>query len=303
MPYELTWDEVNEAADKCAARWQGRNIERVWGVPNGGTIPAMLVADLLGVELLPAHSTPDVGTLIVDDLVDSGQTARRVAHTHAFDALFRKSAAPVDLAPDAVLFDQATWLVFPWEHADDTTGPADAVVRLLNYIGEDPNRDGLVDTPARVLKALRELTSGYQQDPAVILDRTFDVAHDQLILVKDIGFHSLCEHHMLPFVGKAHVAYLPNAELGKVVGLSKIARLVEAFARRLQVQERLTNQIAHAIQEHLHPLGVGVIITAHHSCMGARGISKPEATMTTSCLLGVLRYSDAARNEFLDLAR
>lgn len=177
----------------------------------------------------------------------------------------------------------------------------DAVQNLLIGIGEDPERDGLRDTPARVVKALAEMTEGYQQDPKTILSKQFDNdgKYDQMIILTDIDFVSLCEHHMLPFYGKAGVAYVPGNN--KIVGLSKLARLVECFARRLQVQERMTQQIADALDAELQPIGVGVIIKAHHSCMSCRGIKKAGASMITSSLKGVLKEDLSARQEFLKL--
>jgi len=192
--------------------------------------------------------------------------------------------------------------VFPWEvGTDDEHGPADAVRRLLQFVGEDPMRPGLLDTPDRVVRALAEMTSGYQLDPAEVLARQFPDDYDEMVVVRGVSFHSMCEHHMLGFSGTATVGYLPAPGRG-VVGLSKLARLVDLYARRLQVQERLTTQIADAIEEHLEPLGVGVLIAAHHSCMGCRGVRKPEAEMVTSALRGALREKPEARAEFLALA-
>lgn len=171
-----------------------------------------------------------------------------------------------------------------------------AVRDLLLHVGEDPDRDGLVDTPDRVARAFEEMTAGYREDPSLILARVFDVPYDEMVVVRDIEFWSLCEHHLLPFHGTATVGYLPH---GKVVGLSKIPRLVQCYARRLQVQERMTQQIAEAMEEHLDPLGVGVVVRAHHTCMGARGI-KCDAHMVTSCLLGAMR-DHGVREEFLRL--
>jgi GTP cyclohydrolase IA len=176
---------------------------------------------------------------------------------------------------------------------------ANKVRGILGDLGEDPERDGLKRTPERFEKALRFLTSGYQQDPATLLNGAmFDVAYDEMVVVKDIEVYSLCEHHLLPFFGKCHVAYLPNK---KVVGLSKVARLVDMFARRLQIQERLTSQIANAIQEQLHPQGVGVILEARHLCMVMRGVEKQNSTTTTSAMLGAFRENKQTRDEFLAL--
>jgi len=171
---------------------------------------------------------------------------------------------------------------------------------ILSRLGEDPERDGLVMTPSRVEKSMAFLTKGYEQDPGKILrGALFDVDYDEMVIVKDIEMFSLCEHHMLPFFGKVHVAYIPN---GKVIGLSKIPRLVEVFARRLQVQERMTRQIADSIQEAIAPQGVGVVIEARHLCMMMRGIEKQHSSTVTSAMVGCFRQKET-RAEFLSLVR
>ena len=171
--------------------------------------------------------------------------------------------------------------------------------RIIELLGEDPNREGLKNTPERFEKAMRFLTKGYGQDPEKVLNGAmFNVCYDQMVVVKDIEMYSLCEHHMLPFFGKCHVAYLPNK---KVVGLSKIPRLVNLYSRRLQIQERLTNQIAQAIEKAIAPLGVGVVIEARHMCMVMRGVEKQNSTATTSAMLGAFRENKQTRDEFLSL--
>jgi GTP cyclohydrolase I len=176
-----------------------------------------------------------------------------------------------------------------------------AVRALLEGVGEDPSREGLDKTPERVAKALKFLTSGYSQDAkSLINEALFTVTYDEMVVVKEIDVFSLCEHHLLPFYGKAHVAYLPN---GKVVGLSKIPRLVDMFARRLQVQERLTVQIAEALRDHIQPRGVGVIVEAVHFCMMMRGVEKQNSVAVTSCMLGVFRDNQPTREEFLSFVR
>jgi GTP cyclohydrolase I len=172
---------------------------------------------------------------------------------------------------------------------------------VLVELGEDPDREGLLKTPERVGKALKDITMGYHQDPIKILNEAmFTVETDEMVIVKDIELYSLCEHHMLPFFGKAHVAYLPA---GRVVGLSKLPRLVDMFSRRLQVQERLTNQIAQTIQEVVKPRGVGVVIEARHFCMMMRGVGKQNSVAVSSCMLGEFRSNRATRDEFLSLVR
>jgi GTP cyclohydrolase IA len=171
--------------------------------------------------------------------------------------------------------------------------------QIITMLGEDPNREGLRRTPERFEEALRFLTNGYAQDPEKLFNGAmFEVCYDEMVVVKDIEMYSLCEHHMLPFFGKCHVAYIPNK---RVVGLSKIPRLVNMYARRLQIQERLTSQIAHALEEKLNPQGVGVIIEARHLCMVMRGVEKQNSKAVTSAMLGVFRENKETRDEFLSL--
>ena len=188
----------------------------------------------------------------------------------------------------------------------DTTvsqSEAEAAVRtLLRWAGDDPEREGLLDTPARVARSYRELFAGYDVDPREYLERTFEEVggYDELVVLKDIRFVSFCEHHMLPVVGRAHVGYLPT---NRVVGISKLARVVHGFARRLQIQEKMTSEIARAIQEVLRPQGVGVVVEAEHSCMTLRGVNTAGSSLTTSHLSGVIRDDARTREEFLRLVR
>ena len=175
-----------------------------------------------------------------------------------------------------------------------------AVREILAAIGEDPDRDGLLETPARVARMYGEVCGGLREDPAVHLEKTFQVEHDEIIVVRDITFYSICEHHLIPFFGKAHVAYLPQKD-GRITGLSKLARLVDGFARRPQVQERLTGQIADAIDEKLAPRGAAVVLEAEHLCMSMRGIRKPGASTVTSSMRGIFRSNPASREEVLKL--
>lgn len=281
----LTNAEVQDAARQLVER---NAPAPVWGVPRGGRIPAALVAGMMGTQLLDA---PQPGCLVVDDIIDSGATRERFAE-YEFDALFDKDYAP-------------GWLVFPWEvGTEEEAGPAAAVVRLLEYIGEDPNRDGLRDTPRRVLKAWAETTAGYGIDPAQLLGVQFEqddvTAYQGIVLLRDVPFTSTCEHHMLPFVGTASVAYIPRPE-GRVVGLSKLARLVDAYAQRLQVQERMTVQIVNALVEALDPVGAACVVRAEHSCMNLRGIKKNTGGMVTSELRGAFLEDPRAREELMAL--
>ena len=182
----------------------------------------------------------------------------------------------------------------------DVEAAEDAVRRLIAAIGEDPNREGLRDSPRRIAAMYRELFDGLERDPAAVLAVGFEEGHDELVILREIPFHSMCEHHFLPFHGQAHVGYLPN---GRIVGLSKIARAVEILARRPQVQERLTSQIADCIELELNARGVGVVIEAEHLCMTARGVRKPGAKMVTSAMRGGFRSDANTRQEFLELIR
>ncbi|MBM4243165.1 MAG: GTP cyclohydrolase I FolE [Deltaproteobacteria bacterium] len=173
------------------------------------------------------------------------------------------------------------------------------VKAILDELGEDPEREGLLKTPARVARALRELTRGYKQDPeAIINGALFTEDYSEMIVMKDVDFYSMCEHHMLPFFGKAHIAYLPK---GRIVGISKLARLVDVFARRLQVQERMTTQVAQLLMEKLAPEGVAVVVEAEHLCMRMRGVEKQNSYVVTSAMLGVFRENQETRDEFMTL--
>jgi GTP cyclohydrolase IA len=289
----ITWEEVDIQAKRIADHWQGR-VKAVYGVPQGGAPLAVMISNYLNVPIL---EEPKIGIdcLIVDDLIDSGKTMLRFADKYKTDAAYRKSHSPIQFAPYAEVIDD--WLSFPWEK--NNGAPTDGIVRLIEYIGDDPTRDGLIDTPERVLKAYKEMTEGYSADITQILSVSFDVEFDELIVVKNIPFVSLCEHHLLPFIGTATVGYIPKK---RIVGLSKLARLVDAYAKRLQVQERLTKQIADAMLEHIKPLGCGVVIKGNHSCMSCRGIRK-QGEMITSSLHGVFRTDATVRNEFLSLSQ
>jgi len=190
------------------------------------------------------------------------------------------------------------FIVAPELVETEETGPVQAAVRtILTHIGEDPQRQGLLKTPDRVARMYTELTSGYLTDPVKLINGAlFDVEYDEMVLVKDIEFYSMCEHHMLPFFGHAHVAYIPN---GKVIGLSKIPRIVEMFARRLQVQERMTNEIAQFLNDAIHPQGVAVLVEGAHMCGMMRGVKKSDARMTTTAMLGAFKQQPELRRDFM----
>lgn len=268
----------------------------LYGVPRGGIPAAMMVMNELtamGV-LCVLVDTPDEAEYIVDDLIDSGRTRAHMLELYpdkAFFALFDKEAT-----------GDERWYVFPWEVAGEDLSATDIPVRLLQYIGENPARGGLLETPRRFLAAWQHWAAGYKQNPADVLKTFKDGAeqYDDMVLVRDIPVYSHCEHHLAPFFGVAHIAYIPN---GRIVGLSKLSRLVDIYARRLQVQERMTNEIAGALETHLQPLGVAVVIECRHLCMESRGIARQGSTTVTSAMHGVFRDNDSARAEFMGLIK
>jgi len=280
----VTWSDILGRVAQLRAGITSLPEDRPWyvfGIPRGGCA----IAPLFGIPV----DDPADADLIVDDVIDSGATI----------SVYRKIWPDT---PIAALFDKRTeagldWLVFPWEANDENGGPRDNVVRILQYLGVDPASDGLHDTPDRVIRAMAEMTEGYREDPAVILAKTFDQKCDEIVMVRNVPFTSLCEHHLMPFVGEATIGYLPGE---RVVGLSKLARLLDCYAKRLQIQERMTAQIADAIQHHLQARGVGVVVRAHHACMSARGIRK-QGDMVTSALRGSMKEG-SLRAEFLSLA-
>ncbi|MFN5971168.1 MAG: GTP cyclohydrolase I FolE [Microcystis sp.] len=208
--------------------------------------------------------------------------------------------ARVTTRPDRNTHNGKTAQIYPTSD-ENKEQMMDAVRNILISVGEDPEREGLLKTPKRVAEAMQFLTQGYQQSLETLVNGAiFDEGHNEMVLVRDIDFFSLCEHHMLPFMGRAHVAYIPNQ---KVVGLSKLARIVEMYSRRLQVQERLTRQIAEAIQEILDPQGVAVVMEATHMCMVMRGVQKPGSWTVTSAMLGVFQDEQKTREEYLNLIR
>ena len=261
----------------------------VYGVPRGGVIPAKIVAMIIGAKVT---ENPECADLIVDDIIDSGRT--RDQHCKKYGARFE---ALVDKTSKEFQYPPRTWITFPWEINEDGEDVSmyDIPIRFLEAIGEDPSRDGLKDTPKRIVKSWKDLYKGYNQDPAEALGTVFenDGNYDEMVVLKDIEFYSTCEHHAQPFFGSVTIAYLPKK---KIVGISKLARLVEVYARRLQVQERLNQQIADSIMEILTPLGCGVVIKAKHFCMISRGVQKQNSVMFTSALKGKFLEDSTVRD-------
>ena len=262
--------------------------KKVYGIPKGGMIAAGFCKYATVVD------NPEDAIVIIDDIMESGTTMRKYQDKYPekeFYSLFQKS-----------IYGHNAWLVFPWEADHPAEGDAsisDSVLRVIQYLGEDTSREGLVDTPNRVVKSWSTIFGGYEKDPKDVLTTFAADGYDELVLLKDIEFHSTCEHHMLPFSGKAHVAYIPG---DKIVGISKLARLVDIYARRLQIQERICTQVTQAMMEHLNPKGAACILEAQHLCMVCRGVQKQNSVMVTSSLTGNLK-NNSAKQELMQLIK
>ncbi len=294
LDYRTLETRARRVADEILSSLTGHEVPVLfYGVPRGG-VPALYLV-LQHLSGVPYEVTDNlaIAEIIIDDLIDSGSTMERVTFENStadFYGLFdKRTEEDADLG----------WIVFPWESAEDA-GFEDNVRRMLQAIDPNADREGLIETPVRVAKAWTKWAEGYGQDPAGILKVFEDGAgnYDEMVTVANIPVYSKCEHHMADIFGTATVSYIPN---GKIVGLSKLSRLVNIYARRLQVQERLTVQIADALQEHLAPLGVGVQLKCRHMCMESRGVCQQGHHTVTTALRGVMKEGDP-RAEFLAVA-
>ena len=296
MPVEALVARFSHAIAPCTA---GGRLWRVYGVPRGGALALHYVGTVFGGYHVPV-GTPEEADIIVDDIVDSGRTRAhwlyRFPDKRFIGLVDKTQKEDADLG----------WVVFPWEQLPGSTSAADkerdaqdTVARMLEHLGEDPRREGLVETPARVVKSWKALFGGYSLDPASVFKTFEEGACDEMVLLKNIEFYSFCEHHLIPFHGTASIAYIPDK---KVIGVSKLVRLLEVYARRLQIQERLCQQVTAALDQYLQPLGSACILNAQHMCMTARGVQKQGSRMVTSSLSGVFKTNPQTRAEFLQLA-
>jgi GTP cyclohydrolase I len=281
----ITWEDVFKRLQSID---YSENV--VYGIPKGGMIAAGFLR-----QAKITHD-PAVADIILDDILDSG-------HTYF---LYQKK---YPLIKFHTLFDKTTeeklkdkWVVFPWEkeHPAGEETIQQNITRQLQYLGEDVSREGLLDTPNRVVKSWTRIFEGYGKDPKDILTVFSADGYDEIVLLKDIEIYSTCEHHMIPFFGKAHIAYIPNE---KIVGISKLARLVDIFARRLQIQERIGDQVTSTLMELLNPKGAACILECKHLCMMARGVEKQNSVMVTSSMKGVFLTKPEARQELMQLIR
>jgi len=303
----LTWNQCRILARRLvnvAVSMSRVSPAMIYGVPRGGLHVAQLIESVSEGRVRIADN-PESACLIVDDIVDSGKTRNEWVSRYpnkTFHSMVSKDRQEMlDLA-----IEHKGWVVFPWETEDEPLGGEDAVRRILQVLGEDPDREGLIDTPKRYVKAMKELTSGMHEDPRAELRKLFTLSHngkkvtyDGMVYSGVIPFYSTCEHHLLPFYGEAHIGYIPSPG-SPVVGLSKLARVFDIYSRRLQVQERLTQEVADTVLEELKPSGVGVVVKAKHTCQCMRGVKK-EGVMITDAVHGIFRENPATRQEFFSI--
>jgi GTP cyclohydrolase IA len=303
-------NEFYEDVDDLVKQIQNRGYQIIFGVPKGGVLLSALLSEKLKIPI--SSSEPDElngKILVVDDLIDSGRT-RKKYRTYDFACLHIKTKTPVlstisdniNFVPEKNSRNIDEWIHYWWEGEEK---PAeDAVVRMIQAIGDDPSREGMLDTPKRVIKSWSELYSGYEGNTEERVQEMFTQfssdGYDELVLLKDIEFFSTCEHHMLPFFGKAHIAYIPTE---KVVGISKLARLLDIHSRKFQIQERIGELVTTDIMKHLGATGAACIIEAQHLCMKMRGVGKQHSVMTTSSMKGVFLSKPAARAELMSLIK
>lgn len=289
----LFWEDCRHRADSIASALMvlyPKSACSIYGVPKGGIHAATLVQGALHQRGYYAELVEDYeqAHCVVDDIIDTGRTRQRFH-------------GPFYALVDKLGLDKhwkGKWISFPWERQNGDSGIEENIVRILEWIGEDPKREGLRETPARVARAYQEFFSGYKQNPEDLV-KVFDgEIYDEMVLLKGCEFTSFCEHHMLPFSGIAHIAYIPEGS--KIIGLSKLARLLDIYSKRFQVQERLTSQVTQALDKLLSPKGSACVIEATHSCLSCRGARKQNATMVTSSLTGAFRRPEV-RAEFFHL--
>lgn len=297
----LTWDNIDDKIVELEKWLLGTEFIRqadedqivnFFGVPRGGIpVAVKLVASLESNLFITPRltSNPEEAHFIIDDIECTGKTKEfwtKKCPKAEFLSLYEQPA-------------DGTWIVFPWEIGTEDLGPEENIRRLIEFIGDDPAREGLTETPARVLKSYQKLFGGYHANVETVLKTFEEGACDSMVILKNIEFYSTCEHHMLPFFGKCSIGYIPN---GKVVGVSKLARLMEIFARRMQIQERIGQQITAALMKHLSPKGAICVIEAQHFCMTSRGVEKQNSVMVTSSITGEFNNAEV-RAEFFSLIK
>lgn len=297
----VSWDSVYVHAANAASQivkwYENGTIHgfHLYGVPRGGIFAVQAVKYALAArgccETVIVENVEEAD-VVVDDIIDSQKTALRYIYKYPekpFIALIAKDK-------DKRYHNQ--WVSFPWERMIQETGPEENVRRLIEYIGDDPKREGLLETPKRVIRSYDTLFAGYKQKPEDVIKTFEDGTCDEMVLLRDIPITSCCEHHMLPFAGKAHIAYIPDK---RVIGVSKLARILDIYARRLQIQERIGQQVTECLMTHLKPKGAACVLQCIHTCMTCRGVQKSGSTMVTSSLRGIFLENAQTRSEFMSM--
>lgn len=297
----ITSGEYAGAVGKLAGKLGG--IRKIYAVPRGGYYPAVILSNITQCQIILRECDIDDTTLVLDDLVDSGATLNDIYSRHPtaqYAAVYSKRDESFIKGrfTYAVKVEVGDWLVFPDEH--DGTDIEDNFRRTLEFIGEDTTREGLIETPKRMRRAYDEIFAGYKTDPKSLVKTFVKGTCEEMVILKNAEFYSTCEHHFFPFFGHCSIGYLPN---GKVIGVSKLARLLDCFSKRMQIQERMTAQIADFLEQELGAKGVYVVCEGVHFCMTSRGIKKQDASMITSAVRGVFRECAQARAEFLQLIK
>jgi GTP cyclohydrolase I len=288
----VVWGTFQDLCDELASKIPP-GFKSIYGIPTGGSLVALRLSKIL--DLLMVDCPIDGSTLVVDDIVDSGETLYEYRKYYTA-SLYYKPHSKVKPRAFVKIADNDVWVNFPYE--EENRAGEDIVRRMIQYVGEDCQREGLIDTPKRVVKAWEELFEGYTKDPKEILSVGFQEGScGEMVILKSSPFYSICEHHLLPFFGVISVGYLPN---DKVVGISKLSRLVKVFSRRMQIQERMTSQIADTLMDVTKPKGVMVLVEAKHLCMAVRGIKESGSSMITSAIRGDFE-DEKVRQEFLSL--
>lgn len=296
----ISHSQYSDAIKKLEAAVENLDFDTVYGIPRGGQYPAAMLAQDMGKKLIFDSAEIDDKTLVVDDLCDSGATIEKFRNEHAmakFAVVYLKMGGKEYPWLKHGMSIEGDWLVFPDEHDG---GIEENAKRILQYIGEDVTREGLIETPKRMRRAWDEIFSGYNTDPRDLVKTFVQGTCKEMVILKNAEFYSTCEHHFFPFFGHCSIGYIPDK---KVIGVSKLARLLDCYSKRMQIQERMTTQIADFLMDELGARGVYVIAEGVHFCMTSRGVKKQDASMITSAIRGVFESNAQARAEFLALIK
>lgn len=291
---ELTRKDVKELVKLLAKKVNKKGLNNIYGVPRGGYAVAIELGKLLNLPVITDEEDIDATTLIVDDLIDSGKTLSNYPKNKKAVLLVKNKKEKL---VDYWVCRAENWIRFPDEQKDEVQ---EHITRVIQYVGEDTSREGLLETPKRVQKAYDEIFSGYKQNPKDLMKTFKNGTCKEMVILKNCEFYSTCEHHMFPFFGHISIGYIPNK---KVIGISKLARLVDLYSKRMQIQERMTTEIAETIMKELNALGVYVVCEGVHFCMRSRGVKKQDASMVTSAVRGIFKKDATAREEFLTLIK